>query len=142
MTNHNISPSGRTCWIGLRIDEYDGCEWYTTDSKHIEKYWSDIKHGEQTIFIYEAKPGTTYYSRIFKTPKDVNDCFQEEYFDDDIQSAWTKKYELKCSKQNEFPKTYNMTQEHIEVSKNAYQCIMPELEQYVFTLQILHEKIK
>jgi len=104
-----VSPSGRRCWIGVRVSEYGGCSWYATDDKHIEKYWSDLASDEWSIFVYEAEPGATVYSRIQTTPQQVIDAFADAENDNDedygSDFSWTREYQLVCvdTAAKEFP---------------------------------------
>ena len=133
-----ISPSGRTCWIGLRVDQYEGCKWFMTDSKHIEKYWTDFRDDEYSTFIYEAKPNATFYTRICKSPKEVINDFcthldTRNYEDHQRELLeWTNNYNIKVSKIDNFPETYNTKKE--KIGPSMYHSTMPELEEYNFQL--------
>lgn len=142
-----ISASGRTCWIGIRVSEFDKCEWYQTDEKHIEDYFNDVPDDEYTFFIYKARPGDCVYSRTVTTPQEVIDDFSNE-----DASAWTmdkygfdilkwkQNFSLSCSCQEEFPGTFPPT------GKEMGACLYESLEKlegkFVFSLQEKKDFIK
>ena len=130
-----ISPSGRRCWLGLRISEFpQKCSWYQTDEKHIEDYFSDLGDTDWVIFIYEASPGATKYSRVYQSPADVIRCFQEKYEEWDGQFEWMNAYELTCSQECDFPTEIVPMCKRVE-GKSCYVLSYPELDAFEFTLK-------
>jgi hypothetical protein len=100
------------------------------DSKHIERYWSDLLEDEYIIFIYEALPKATVYTRCFLSPSSVI----ENYVSSRDAHDWIAEYDLNVSKLDDFPMTYCTKTERCNETTDNEQVVIRDLETYEFTL--------